>query len=181
MIDLLSALYDRYPKSVLLVSSYDATLTYANPAACRERKTDSLTEGQGYDDLLKHWGQVRADTPIGRCLESLDVEANRSPHNDDWWIASAVPCADPVTPEIFGSAHAADDLEQAKAEHLVLAERTAIALEYARSRRLLEAAAGAVADANRRLDWVGFLLVRTGSRPINPHDRPAVPLHPVDD
>ena len=136
--------------------------------------------GEPFSALLARWGVSEEIAPMSRCLAD---SKHRMVYNENvveglhgWWVASAVPCSDIVAPELLTTQHSTTDLDRAIAEHNVLAERTAIALEYARSRRLQEAALAAITDANQRLDWVGRLLIESGNRPVNPtaNDRQAI-------
>jgi hypothetical protein len=177
MIDLLSALFDRTPSRIIVVSSYDNSVTYANPTVLRVHGETRLHPdeliGEDFCSLMEQWGVPKEHGPMLRLLDEPEtLQYNRIPDGYDppgWWVASAVPCADSADkPELLSSAHATESVALAIAEHKVLTSRVAIAMEYARCRRLQEAALAAIMDSNRRLDWVGNLLIDAGSRPLNP-------------
>lgn len=177
--DLLAALFDRCTEAVIIVSGYDHTVTYANmPALAGTDLVHPGVEGEDFEDLMTQLGVDVEHHPIARCLVAPHIlHTNLSPDETSWWVASVVPCADPGAVEVFGSGHATKDRDEAIAEHDVLIRRAAMAIEWARCRRLQDAALAAIIDANRRLDWVGSLMITAGNLPINPEDGHTVPMH----
>ncbi len=174
---LLKEIFDKTKRPVGLVSSYDGTVTYTNPAAARWADLPaSQIIGTSAEEVLTRT-QVLSDSPLLRCLRDPEHAPTHGQAPDgSWWLASAVPCADPSAPEIFASGHYTCDLEQAYAEHNVLCLRVAVAMEHSRCQRLLGAAAAAAGEAQRRLDFIGDLLADAGRRPINPANAPCVAL-----
>lgn len=172
MIDLLAALFDRHPYKILIAASYDGTITYANAPVVRQfvdyrqERPEDLT-GEPLADVAEKKGLREDQAPLLRVLSDPKqrMHFNRSPDDTAWWVASAVPCSDAeIKPELIMSEHVVESRDRAIAEHQVVADRVAIALEYARCRRLQEAALAALVDANRRLDWVGGLLIDASNR-----------------
>ena len=177
--DLLAALFDRCTEAIMIVSGYDETVTYANmPALAGTDLVHPGVEGEPFKDVMAKIGIEAEQAPIARCLQAPHVlHANRNPGDRVWWVASVVPCADPGAVEVFGSGHTTDSRQDALAEHDVLIRRAAMAIEWARCRRLQDAALAAIVDANRRLDWVGGLMITAGQLPINPEDGHTVAMH----
>jgi hypothetical protein len=171
-VNLLREIFDKVDRPVALVSSYDNTITYLNGAAAKiaglpvsELIGSSVTETlERLQVAMPEVAELIATTPLLRCLDG------------SWWVASAVPCADPLAPEVFASGYAADSAELALAQHEVLSLRAAIAMEHSRTQRLLNAAVAACHEANRRLEFMGTMLADAGKRPINPVNKPAAPL-----
>ncbi len=177
---LLSEIFDGRERPVGMLSSYDGTVTYVNQAAAQLMETRaSELVGSSVTDIAPRLKKYDLDdSPIIRCLRSPTHETQHSPGREPgtWWVASPMPCADPVAPEIFGSGHWAETLERALKEHEVLVLRASIAMEHGRVHRLLVAASAASAEAMRRLDFIGGMIAQASTRPINPDDGEAVPL-----
>lgn len=175
--NLLREMFDKSRRPVAMVSSYDNSITYCNEAAASlmGRPVSALI-GVSAEGVLNQ-SPVLAGSPLRQCLASADHGREHGRGEDgSWWVASAVPCADPISPEIFGTGHWSESLDHALAEHQVLCMRAAVAMEQHRCQRLLTAAVAASGDAQRRLDFMSDLLAETGRMPINPVGAPATPV-----
>lgn len=167
---LLSALFDGREEPVYMVSSYDKTITYVNEGGARlvGQRPGKMVGAEVEDFMPQVHEYGLEDSPLLLCLRSRSHATEHTQHAPGvWWVASMVPCADPVDPEIFATEHRVDTLERALAEHSVLVVRAAAAMEYGRILRLLNAATAATTEAMRRMDYIGDLIAERLPRPLS--------------
>lgn len=155
----LSPLFDSWSGAVMVVSGYDHTILYANPAAApalQGLSPDSRMPaipielaGRTLEEVLDLYGVDVADSAFLRCLGSGACEALE--HDGSWRVASLLRPSDDSR-MAFGSIHETAAEEVAREAHATLAQRANIAIEFAEAERLIHVGMEALHRARQRLN-----------------------------
>lgn len=166
MTGLLVRMFDDWPLAVVLVSSEDGTITYANPACLRGVTPGQDWVGRHFSELaIQGWDQAdwTHTTPVGQVLAGTAPGLHRTSAAGCIWVGSLLP----VDGEVLGTEHLADEQDAAR-QHRLVAMRIVAALELEHSREMNAVARQMLLGSEEHLSRVEEQLVSPSWEPPTP-------------